>query len=195
MFKTLFSQIKKNAKKTHFITITLNARLQPQHRGDLEDALTKILERYSIGHVSGGGSLLTDEGEISECDIEVEAIDVSEQAVGHILGFLANTLAPKGSRLRVGDRTIPFGHQEGLALYLNGTDLPDNVYQDNDINVVWSEVDKALGEEGSIHSYYQGNKETALYLYGNSFSAMQALIQPFIEEYPLCQRCRVEQIA
>lgn len=192
MFKNLFG---KKAEEKHFVTVTLNARLQPTHRGDLEDALEKVLEQCNIGHVSGGGSLLTDEGEISECDIEIDATDVSEQAIGHILGFLEKALAPKGSRLRIDDRTIPFGHQEGLALYLNGTDLPDEVYQNSDVNVVWSEVEKALGEEGSIHSYYQGNKETALYLYGNSFEAMRALIQPFLDDYPLCQRCRVEQIA
>lgn len=185
----------KKTKEIHSVTVTLNARLQPTHRADLEDALAEVLEQYDIGHVSGGGSLLTNEGEISECDIEIDAIEVSEQAIGHILGFLEKALAPKGSRLRVNDRTIPFGHQEGLALYLNGTDLPDEVYQSSDVNVVWSEVDKALGEEGSIHSYHQGNKETALYLYGNSFSTMHALIQPFLDKYPLCRNCRIEQIA
>ncbi|GKX57548.1 hypothetical protein SOASR030_36600 [Leminorella grimontii] len=192
MFKNLFG---KKKQEQHYVTVTLNARLQPTHRGDLEDALGKVLEQCGIGHVSGGGSLLTDEGEISECDIEIDATDVSERAIGHILGFLEKALAPKGSRLRVDDRTIPFGHQEGLALYLNGTDLSDEVYQNSDVNVVWSEVEKALGEEGSIHSYHQGNKETALYLYGNSFDVMRALIQPFLDNYPLCQRCRVEQIA
>ncbi|WP_207625594.1 hypothetical protein [Paenalcaligenes suwonensis] len=97
--------------------------------------------------------------------------------------------------MRVEDRVIPFGHQEGLALYLNGTDLPDEVYQNCDVNVVWSEVDKALGDEGSIHSHYQGMTETAFYMYGNSYETMRERIQPFLDEYPLCQRCRIVQIA
>ncbi len=193
MFKKLFG--KKKAKATHFVTVTLNARLQPQHRGDLEDALSKVLKRSDIGVVSGGGSLLTDGGEIAECDIEIDATDISDEAINNILAFLSKALAPKGSRLRVEDRVIPFGHQEGLALYLNGTDLPDEVYQNCDVNVVWSEVDKALGDEGSIHSHYQGMTETAFYMYGNSYETMRERIQPFLDEYPLCQRCRIVQIA
>lgn len=192
MFKKLFG---KKTQEKHTITVNLKARLQPRHRADLEDALETILTQYKIGAVCGGGSLLTDGGEISECDIEIDATDVSEQAIGHILSFLGNALAPKGSRLLVDGHAIPFGHQEGLALYLNGTDLPDEVYENGDINVVWSEVEKALGEEGAIHSYYEGSKETALYLYGNSFSTMRELIQPVVKDYPLCQCCRIEQIA
>ncbi|MEB5742672.1 hypothetical protein MXF09_23550 [Klebsiella aerogenes] len=182
-------------EEIHFCIVSLNARLQPIHRADLEDALAVVLEQYNIGHITGGGSFLTNDGEISECDINIDVRDVSEQAIDHILNFFKKTLAPKGSRLRINDRTIPFGNQEGLALYLNGTDLPDDVYQSSDINVVWSEVDKALGEKGSIHSYHRGNKETALYLYGNCFSTMRALIQPFTEKYPLYQHCRIERIA
>jgi hypothetical protein len=46
--------------------------------------------------------------------------------------------APKGSQLVVdgGGREIPFGATEGLAAYLNGTDLPDTVYRTSDVNVV-----------------------------------------------------------
>lgn len=180
---------------THYITVTLKARLQPLERGDLEDALSDILEHYQIGEVSGGGSLYTKEGEIIECDIEINATDISDDAINHILGFLNKALSPKGSRLRIDERIIPFGQQEGLALYLNGTDLPDEVYANNDVNVVWSEVDNALGEEGAIHSHHQSNTETAFYLYGNSFATMRERIQPILAQHPLCQRCRIEQIA
>ncbi|GKX64707.1 hypothetical protein [Pragia fontium] len=193
MFNNLFG--KKPAAKKEFITITLNAKLQPMHRGDLEDALTKILEAHNIGEICGGGSLLEKNGEISECDIEIEAKDTSEQAIHHIINFLEDALAPKGSKLRIGeDRIIEFGQHEGLALYLNGTDLPDEVYQNNDINEAWAEIEKLLGEEGGIHSYHQGETETALYLYGNRFDTMHQLIEPFLNSYPLCQQCRVVQV-
>ncbi|QBH98143.1 hypothetical protein EKN56_18180 [Limnobaculum zhutongyuii] len=192
MFKNLFG---KKTPQKEFITITLNAKLQPMHRADLDDALSIVLDKQNIGDICGGGSLLEDNGEIQECNIEIEAIDSSEQAIEHILSFLKNTLSPKGSRLRIGDKVIPFGEHEGLGLYLNGTDLPDEVYQNCDINEAWAEIEKLLGDEGSIHSYYQGNTETALYIYGNQFEVMYQLIKPYLDSYPLCQQCRVVKIA
>lgn len=192
MFKKLFGS---KTPKKQFIIVTLNAKLQPTHRGDLEDALTKVLEAHDIGEISGGGSLLEKNGEISECDIEIEATDTSEQAINHIIDFLERALAPKGSRLSVNDKVISFGQHEGLALYLNGSDLPDEVYQNCDINEAWAEIEQLLGDVGSIHSYHQGDTETALYLYGDSFEQMHQLIKPYLDSYPLCQQCRVVQIA
>ncbi|WP_159567724.1 hypothetical protein [Budvicia diplopodorum] len=177
------------------VTITLNARLQPIHRGELEDALAQVLGAHHIGRISGGGSLLTDNGEIKECDIEIIATDISPQAIEHIISFLERALAPKGSKLRIGNNVTLFGKHEGLALYLNGTDLPDEVYENSDINVIIDELASLLGQEGMMHSHFDGETETALYYYGNQFTTMHQLIEPFLESYPLCQQCRVVQIA
>lgn len=177
------------------VTITLNARLQPIHRGELEDALAQVLGAHSIGEICGGGSLLTDGGEVSECDIEIIATDTSPQAIEHIISFLERALAPKGSKLRIGDQVTLFGKHEGLALYLNGTDLPDEVYENSDINHVVDQLAKLLGQEGMMHSHFDGETETALYYYGSNFNTMHQLIKPFIDSYPLCQQCRVVQIA
>jgi hypothetical protein len=46
-----------------------------------------------------------------------------------------------------------------------------------------------------VLSFWQGPRETALYLYGASFNEMQSRIAAFIGSYPLWQRCRIEQIA
>lgn len=184
-------------QQKEFITITLNARLQPDHRAELEDALNQVLETLQIGEVCGGGTLLADNGEVSECDIEIAAVDTSPETISQITDFLEVALAPKGSRIYFGDgeQVINFGQHEGLALYLNGTELADEVYQECDINVVWEELENLLEDEGSIHSYHEGDTETALYLYGNSYSTMHELIKPFLNSYPLCAKCRVEQIA
>lgn len=105
--------------------------------------------------------------------------------------------APRGSRLLVEatGRQIPFGMTEGLAVYLNGTDLPDEVYRDCDSNYVHSELNRLLDREGRVLSWWEGPTETAFYLYGSSFLSMRSRLDGFLWTYPLCQRCRIEQIA
>lgn len=90
---------------------------------------------------------------------------------------------------------MPFGKAEGLAIYLNGTDLPKEVYEKSDVNVVYDTVEKLLGDRGAIQGYWQGPTETALYLYGDSAQEMREAIAGFLASYPLCQRARIIQIA
>ena len=102
--------------------------------------------------------------------------------------------APIGSRI-LSEPELALGSSEGLAIYLNGTDLPDATYRDCDIDVVYSEFDRLLSGIGSVHSHWQGPTETALYVYGRTAVEMRAALQPFLDSYPLCERARVVQIA
>jgi hypothetical protein len=88
-----------------------------------------------------------------------------------------------------------FGVTEGVAVYLNGTDLPDEVYQTNDINVLMAALLETLGAEGNMQSHWQGPQETALYLYGPSASRMTELTADVLTQNPLAQRCRVVTLA
>jgi len=92
-------------------------------------------------------------------------------------------------------RELPFGINEGLAIYLNGTDLSPDVYKTSDINFVYSEFNRLLDTEGRIHSYWEGGRETALYMYGPSFQTMKTRLSDFVASYALCQKARIEQIA
>jgi broad specificity phosphatase PhoE len=105
--------------------------------------------------------------------------------------------APKGSYLQFDDseRRINFGKLEGLAIYLNGTDLPDEVYETGDINFICDEFTRLLGDDGELGGDWNGPTETALYIYGRSYQSIRDKIAPFIAEYPLCQKARIEQIA
>lgn len=180
------------------VTASLNARLQPLHRGEhFEEPLEQVLARHHLGEITGGGTLQMKSGEIRFCDIEVR-IDPAVPAWERVLiDALEHLGAPRGSRLVIEGtgREIPFGVTEGLALYLNGTDLPDEVYRDYDSNFVHSELDRLLEAHGRVLSWWEGPTETALYLYGDSFASMHARIEEFVRTYPLCQRCRIEQIA
>jgi hypothetical protein len=43
--------------------------------------------------------------------------------------------------------------------------------------------------------YWQGDIESALYFYGESYKQMSYAISDFVKKYPLCQGARIVQIA
>lgn len=195
----LFKKKEKSVKiEPEFIVVTINARIQPVHRGEIyEDALDEILSKNSIGEVSGGGTLQSQSGEIEYCDVEIQVNNSSNDTVNLIRSSLEEIGVPKGSKIKIEatDSEIKFGTLEGLAIYLNGTDLGDEVYANSDSNYVYSELDRLTQGNGKVYGYWQGPTETALYLYGTSFSQMKSQISELVNNYPLCQKCRIEQIA
>ena len=188
----------RTGKQPGHVTINLNDRVQPIHRGEIyEDPLDAFLRTQKLGTIDGGGSLLSELGEIQYCDVEVELTDTSEATLDLLARQVEALGAPKGSKLVLGagKADMPIGRNEGLAVYLNGTELPDSVYAECDSNVVYQTFAELLGKEGSIHSYWQGPTETALYMYGPSFERMRALLEDFMASYPLCEKARIVQIA
>lgn len=198
MFGLKFGAKKKPAAG-EIVIVRLNARLQPMHRGEhFEDPLIDVVTELSLGEVTGGGTQLSgDDTGVSFCDIELTMPDTGETALAALIAALEELGAPKGSKLLVGDSggETPFGTHEGLALFLNGTGLPDEVYASCDINHVIAELDRLMDEKGRFRSYWEGATDTALYCYGPSFAAMREAIEPLLAGYPLCQKARVEQIA
>jgi hypothetical protein len=180
------------------VVARLNERAQPVDRGSrYEDVLDGFLKDRELGEVVGGGSLLAATGEIEYCEIEIDLRNDSEETLATVANALELLGAPKGSKLIVSSdaREVPFGKNEGLAIYLNGTELPDHVYAECDSNFVYSEFNRLLEPEGSVHSHWQGPRETALYVYGASASSMRSALAQFINTYPLCQRARIVQIS
>lgn len=177
------------------ITVRLNARLQPEHRHELfEDPLDALLENAGLGQLTGGGTALSDEGEVEYGDIEI-ALD-NPASLPAVIELLETLGAPKGSLIqREGVADQPFGVTEGLALYLNGTDLPDEVYEQCDSNYVFEQIVERIEGVGEICSWWQGPTETALYLYGVSFDALHERIAELVATYPLCQGARVLRTA
>lgn len=86
------------------------------------------------------------------------------------------------------------GAAEGLALHLNGTELPDEVYETCGADELIDMLEAALGERGRFMSHHDGAYETSLYLYGPSYDDMAAAIAPVLASYPLCQKARLEKI-
>lgn len=185
-------------KAPYLVVVHLNARLQPLDRGALyEEPLEQWLKDHDMGELCGGGTLMHKGGELENCDVEMRVRDLDEEVVQTIIAFFEELGTPKGSKiiLETQDREIPFGTLEGLALYINGADLDDSVYEECDINVVIEEIDRLLGKTGKMYSHWVGPRETALYFYGSSFDSMNSSIADFVNSYPLCEKCRIEQIA
>lgn len=186
------------------LTINLNAKLQPMHRQDMEDAFQETLGELNIDvEITGGGTLQEANGEIASCDIELTISDDSDKNIKKMIEVMESMLAPIGSKLIIHpkdensqSKIIPFGVHQGLGLYLNGKDLDDDVYKNCDVNYVYAEIENLLGdfEVGHIASYWEG-EETSFYLYGENFDEMHKLIKPLLDYYPLCQKCRVVRIA
>jgi hypothetical protein len=178
------------------VVAQLNMRLQPMDRATFETPLHGDLEKTGLGQVTGGGTQMADEpAGIAYCDVEFELTDVSEATLAWLINQLEKIGAPKGSKLHIDGKAIPFGKHEGMGVFLDGINLPDEIYQTNDVDHVIDECNRLLGGKGGYRSYWQGSEETALYFYGPSFAQMKAAIASLLADYPLCKNCRVEQIA
>lgn len=173
------------------LTLDLNAKFQPMHRHELEDALDIILGREGLGSVDGGGTLMAGNGEIECCDIHIDTEIENIERIAKILNAIG---IPKGSFLRCDDKKIAVGTLEGLAIYLS-VDLDKEVYQNCDVNYVIEETEKAMKGIGSMYSYRELDAFTALYYYGTSYENMRDSISAFLADYPLCKDCKVIQIA
>jgi hypothetical protein len=128
-------------------------------------------------------------------EIEIEIHEADDGRLELLTKALEILGAPVGSVLRAGDRLMPFGRLEGLGLYLNGTDLPAEVYASSDVNLVLERLEELLGDDGAMHGHWEGPRETALYFYGPSFARMAELIGEFVAAEPLCRQARVVQLA
>jgi hypothetical protein len=176
------------------MSITLNARLRPLDRGTrYEVPLAEMLGTSMPGsRVTGAGTPLSAEREPLVSDIDLDIEGGAPQAIELVTGTLEAAGAPKGSRARLDEGgPVPFGVTEGLAIYLNGIDLPGKVYASSDINDLIAALTGRLGTEGDMQSWWQGPRETALYLYGPSAARMTELIADVLARSPLAQRCRI----
>ena len=189
---------KETATQPTLVVARLNDRAQPMDRGELyEDPLDEVLKKLRAGSVAGGGTQLSEDKEVEFCEIEIAVREPATEIIPLIQQTLEKLGAPKGSKLLLESpgEELSLGNNEGLAVYLNGTDLPDEVYAECDSNFVYSEFNRLLGAEGKVHSHWQSPTETALYMYGPSFEKMKDRLAEFLNSYPLCQRARVVQIA
>ncbi len=177
----------------HLVLARVYEHIGPIDRGDrYEDPLQATLEKTGIGRVTGGGSQLDELGKIAYADVEIELADIDEA-----LRIVADTLeaagAPQGSELiQTSDNRVlrEFGKLQCLAIYLDGTSLPDEVYANLDFEEVVASIGAAAGAT-SYRSFWQGPEETGIFFFGPDAEAMFARVEPVLRRVPIGQNARV----
>jgi len=177
----------------HLVLARVYEHIEPIDRGDrYEDPLQATLEKKGIGRVTGGGSQLNELGEIAYADVEIELANIDE-AVGIVAEALEIAGAPQGSELiqaSDGRMLREFGKLQCLAIYLDGTSLPDEVYANLDFEAVVAAIGAAAGGN-SYRGLWQGPQETGVFLFGPDAEAMFARVEPVLRRLPIGQNARV----
>lgn len=177
----------------HLVVARLYEHIGPIDRGErYEDPLHAVLESRSLGQVTGGGSQLNELGGIELADVEIELTDF-EGAVQVVTDTLEQAGAPQGAELIDGadGRVLAeFGTQQCLAIFLDGTTLPEQVYADLDFDAVVVDIAHAAGEK-SFRGAWPGPEETGLFYFGPDAEAMFARVEPVLARLPISQNARV----
>jgi hypothetical protein len=83
--------------------------------------------------------------------------------------------------------------QQSVVISLDGTSLPDSVYEQYDLATLENELIAVVEQRGL--GEFDGNEfgpaETTLYLYGPDANALFKKIEPVLRASPLCQNARV----
>jgi hypothetical protein len=177
----------------HVVVARFYEHIEPIDRGErYEDPLQAVLDETNIGRVTGGGSQLNELGAIDYADVEIEFANL-DAAVRIVSDALEKSGAPQGSELihaQDGRVLREFGTHQCLAIYLDGTSLPDEVYAELDFDAVVSEIGTAAGP-ASYHGFWQGAEETGLFFFGSDADDMFARVEPVLRKLPIGQNARV----
>ena len=189
-----------------FAKLSLNMRLQPERFRQIGEALDYMLHCNRWGSVSGGSVFTSDEGEPEECEIKIDLTEYSETMRNNLLSALKKLEVAKGSKMSYRatdedankfDLTCPIGELEGLGIYINKTDLPEEETEGEGIIDIYHLLIDILRNNGAlIPSYGENTNEVALYFYGEGgYEFMRNKVAPFLKENLLGQKCRIVQIA
>ena len=180
-------------------TLYLNAKLQPFIRNDLEDIFEDFLEKHNLGSLTDNvpNSKVIEKTPYCNITFATSSIkELSEEEIITLKEFFIENPVPKDTKIICNEtkRLISVGTLEGLGLYINWTDLPNEVYVQNDINDLNEMILEQLGTKVQIMSYSEHENDTALYYYGSSFNDMHNEIKEIISSHPLCEKSKVQQI-
>ncbi len=82
---------------------------------------------------------------------------------------------------------------QAVLVHLDGTGLPDEVYEQCDVATIEDLLTGVLAREGT--GEFDGNEfgpgEVTLFMYGKDAERLFATVEPVLRSYPLCQGARV----
>ena len=103
------------------------------------------------------------------------------------MGFLARLF---GGKPRPAQRP---DSRECVMVHLDGTSLPDEVYQQCDVMTLSEQLGEALERQrlGEYDGDEQGPTETTLFMYGADAEQLFRGVEDVLRAYPLCSNARV----
>ena len=180
----------------HFVYAKLWEAIEPIARGDrYEDPLQAALEAGGLGEVSGGGSSIGKEHGIEYAGIDIDL--ASLESLDLVRRLLDQAGAPKGSELQFEhdgkSHVIQFGVTERITIWLDGTSLPDAVYERFSTDQLADQIEAAMRFDPSaeIRGSWQGPRETSIYITGADAERLFRAIEPVLLANPACQNARV----
>jgi hypothetical protein len=181
----------------HHVLARITEQVEPIERGDrYEDPLDAFLSEHKLGQVTGGGSQLSETGEIEFADIEIELVNLDDALI-MVVKKLEAMGAPFGSSIQFasedGRAPLAFGTYEQLTIYLDAVGLPDDVYDALDFDELSGELSARVERDasGQARSVWTGDTETALHLAGPSADALEHVVRAMWKTTPVFQNARL----
>jgi hypothetical protein len=92
-----------------------------------------------------------------------------------------------------GEPAPPHKSEQAVIIYLDGTGLPDSVYQECDTSTLEDRLVQVVERDrlGEVDGTETGPTETALFMYASDAERLFAGVERTLRDYPLCQGARV----
>lgn len=190
-----------------YAQITLNMKLQPEHRGHIEDSLDYMLRLKKWGCVSGGGTLIGKNGEPESCDIELDLVSYSKEMKSNLVNIANNLEVASGSKLKyyAKDKNIDsrfdvehqIGKLTGLGIYIDKQVLEEDQVEVDTVIELYKSLINILGNNGALTpSHSENENQIALYFYGErEYEYLLNKITPFLKDNVVGKKSSVVQIA
>lgn len=197
MFGKLFRSSEPEPADGAFFTLRVPAPLMPIERGEvLEDPLQAILSQSGLGSVTGGGTQLDEHGNVAFCDVEICLDDAAPRHLEALKTALQMNGVPNGAVLiddSDGSEMLLEG-RDGLSIAIDGATLPDEVYEQCDLEGLLNGFGASLGDGVTYYGLRTTESHTTLFYFGGAHADMRAKIADFLASYPLCKNAIVTDI-
>lgn len=186
-------------KYPHLVIARIPEYIEPIDRGiRYEDPLDAKLQESGLGEVTGGGSQLDKNFKIKFVELEIFLGNL-DSAISVCTSTLEECGAPKGSQIIYGeypnDKKIPFGKNEGVALILDGVNLPQEIYDKYGLDELLDALKPVIDNgDCEFHACNSLDETTEVYLYGPSANQILEAIAPIQATFPLCQNSTTRKL-
>jgi hypothetical protein len=197
MIKSIFNKVSSLFGDNQVLIFTINDRIGPIDRSRAyTEPIEHVLKEKKWGTVLNEGTFLSDNGEISGCDIHIKLKSVAnnKQIISQITNLLEELGMPKGSTLAIPKTNEQFavGKMEGLGLYLKKafSSVPGL-----DVEKFAADLHNNIGYTNLADRSWSDDNEDAAYFYNISFEDMELKVRQYLAEYNLNGFERIVQIA